>query len=425
MPWHRGMSRTDVASAHRRERTQQKMSATTDDYDNTAAGRFDFAAGGFPGEELHAVLAGLRAQGPVVPVRFAGKPALAIVRHAALAAAFRDEQRFPAGAAYARSTEPTIGRSFISMDGDEHRVYRALATPAFRPRAVAAYDDGALAALAHELADAFAHDDEVDLMPRFAQRFPLILICRLLGIPRGDEERFQEWAIGLLSYPFDPERARRASAEFTDYLLPVIEDHRRRPRADVISELLAAEVDGRRLGDEEVLSHVRLLFPTGAETSASGIGSLIYALLAHPGLWDRVRERTGDRAVAVEELLRWENPVVVVPRVSASTPIEFEGVAIPPGSTVLFCIAAANRDPAICEYAARFDLDRSERALLSFGPGPRMCPGMHLARKEMRIALGVLCERFPRMQLVDPLGARPAGTVLRAPPALRVALRAR
>ena len=388
-----------------------------------AADRFDFAAGGLPGEELHAALAGLRAQGPVVRVRFAGRPALAIVGHAALAAAFRDEERFPAGPAYARTTEPTVGRSFISMEGDEHRVYRALATPAFRPRAVAAYDDRALAALAHELADAFAHDDEVDLMPRFAQRFPLLLICRLLGIPRGDEERFQEWAIGLLSFPFDPDRARRASAEFTDYLLPVIEDHRRRPRADVISELLAAEVEGRRLSDEEVLSHVRLLFPTGAETSASGMGSLIYALLAHAGLWDRVRTHAEDRAVAVEELLRWENPVVVVPRISAAAPIDFEGVPIPPESTVLFCIAAANRDPAICDDPARFALDRRERILLSFGPGPRMCPGMHLARKEMRIALGVLCERFPRMRLADPLGARPAGTVLRAPPALRVTLR--
>lgn len=358
-----------------------------------------------------------------MPVRFVGAPAFAIVRHRALAAAFRDGERFPPGPAYARTTEPAVGRSFISMDGDEHRIYRTLATPAFRPRAVAAYDDAALAALARELADGFEPDAEVELVSRFAQRFPLILICRLLGIPRDAEERFQDWALGLLSFPYDPERARRASAEFTAYLLPIIEAHRRAPRADVISELLAAEVDGRRLTDEEVLSHVRLLFPTGAETSAGGIGSLVYALLAQPGSWERVRADDTSRAAAVEELLRWENPVVIVPRVSAGVPIELEGVRIPPWTPVLFCIAAANRDPTVYADAERFDLGRRAKELLSFGTGPRQCPGMHLARKEMRVALGVLCERFPRMRLIDPDGARPAGTVLRSPPSLRVALR--
>lgn len=401
--------------------TPARIARTVTDAQSTRD-TFDFAAGGLPGEELHTLLGALRAEGAVVPVRFTGEPAWAIVTHRALAAAFRDNERFPPGPAYARSTEPAVGRSFISMDGDEHRVYRLLATPAFRPRAVAAYDDRALVQLAHELCDAFADETEVDLVPRFAQLFPLRLICRLLGLPRDDEERFQQWALGLLAFPFDPEGARRASAEFTAYLLPVIEAHRHQPHADVISELLAAEVDGHRLSDEEVLSHVRLLFPTGADTSASGIGSLVYALLAQPGLWERVRTRAQDRAAAVEELLRWENPVVVTPRVSAGVPVEFAGVRLPPWSTVLFCIAAANRDPAAFADPARFDIDRHPKHLLSFGPGPRMCPGMHLARKEMRIAIGVLCERFPRMRLLDPEGARPTGTVLRMPAALRVAL---
>jgi cytochrome P450 len=385
--------------------------------------RFDFASGGMPGESLHALLAELRAEGPVVPVRFTGGPAWMITRYRALAAAFRDNERFPPGPAYARTTEPAVGRSFISMDGDEHRVYRTLATPAFRPRAVAAYDDGAMAALAHELVDGFANETEVDLVPRFAQRFPLLLICRLLGIPRDAEQRFQDWALGLLSFPYDPERARRASVEFTAYLRPILSERRRAPQADVISELLAAEVEGRRLDDEEVLSHVRLLFPTGAETTASGLGSLFYALLAEPRSWERVRTRPEERAWAVEELLRWENPVVSVPRVSASVPIEFEGARIAPDTPVLFCIAAAHRDPEVFRDPARYDLDRRPTELLAFGPGPRQCPGMHLARKEMRIALGVLCERLPRARLLDPEGSRPAGTVLRTPPSLRVALR--
>lgn len=389
----------------------------------TASEPFDFASGGLPGEELHRLLAGLRRQAPVVPVRFAGAPAWLITRHATLAAAFREPELFPPGRAYVLTTEPAVGRSFISMDGDEHRIYRTLATPAFRPRAVAAFDDRALIALANELVDAFEGESEIDLVPRFAQRFALLVICRLLGIPRDAEDRFQRWALGLLIFPFDPALARSCSEEFTRFLLPLVAEPRRAPRADVISELLAAEVEGRKLENEEVLSHVRLLFPTGAETTANALGSLVYALLSEPGLWRRVREHPEECAWAVEELLRWESPVAIVPRVSASAPIEFAGTEIRADSAVLFCVAAANRDPGVYADPERCDLDRRPDSLVTFGPGPRQCPGMHLARKELRIALGVLCERLPQLRLLDAQASRPAGSVLRSPPCLRVALR--
>ncbi len=388
-----------------------------------ASDAFDFALGGEPGRALHARLAALRRLGPVVPVRFAGQPAWLITRHAALAEAFRDGAGFPPGRAYAQTTEPAVGRSFISMEGDEHRVYRALATPAFRPRAVAAYEGGALAALAHELLDALAGEAAPDLVAGFAQRLPLVAISRLLGVAREAEARFQEWARGLLAFPFDPGTAQRCSAEFTAYLLPLLAERRRHPRDDVLSELLQAEIEGKRLGDEDVLSHLRLLFPTGAETTAGAIGNLLYALLGEPGHWQRLCERPADRPAAIEELLRWESPVAIVPRVSASRPVVLAGVEIPADSRVLFCIAAANRDPQRYPEPDRFDPLRQPRELLSFGPGPRQCPGMHLARVELRVALDVLCERFPRLRLLDAAASQPAGTVLRSPAELRVATR--
>lgn len=385
----------------------------------------DFTAGGYPGQRYHDLLDGLRAEAPVVPVRFGGEPAWLITRHAALERALRDSDRFPQGPAYRRHTEPPIGRSFISMDEPEHQIYRRLATPTFRPIAVARADRGPMIELAHELIDAFEDEPVVDLMEVFARRFPLAIICSMLGIPREAERDFQRWANALLSFPFDPEGARRAGQEFTTYLEPLVRERRRAPRGDVLSQLLLAEVEGRRLTDEEVLSHIRLLFPTGAETTSSAIGSLLYALLVDAERWKHAVEKPGSREDSIEELLRWESPVAITPRVSGAEPIEFEGVQIPADAWVLFCYAAANRDPRAYRDPHRFDPTREPGHLLTFGPGARQCPGMHIARKELAVTLDVFCERLPKMRLVDEAASRPTGTVLRRPDSLRVELRAR
>lgn len=382
----------------------------------------DFAAGGYPGETYHTLLDELRERGPVVRVAFGSEPAWLITRHAELAEALRDSERFPQAPAYRRHTEPPIGRSFISMDEPEHQIYRKLATPTFRPIAVARADRGPMVELAHALIDELEPMGEADLMTGFAHRFPLAIICNMLGIPREAEKDFQRWASALLSFPFDPEGAHRASGEFTAYLEPLLRERRRRPTDDVLSQLIAAEVEGRRLDDEEVLSHVRLLFPTGAETTSSAIGNLLFVLLSQERLWQYALTHSSWRESAIEELLRWESPVGITPRVSASIPIAFAGAQIPADSWVLFCFAAANHDPRVYRDPHRFDPTREAGRLLTFGPGPRQCPGMHIARKELAVALDVFCERLPRMRLVDAEEAKPTGTVLRRPTALRVEL---
>lgn len=212
----------------------------------------------------------------------------------------------------------------------------------------------------------------------------------------------------------------QAEKEFTTYLAPVVEARRSEPRNDVISELIATEVEGRRLTDAEIHAHVRLLFPTGGETTHATLGNLVYALLTHEGAWERLRaepERVDD---AVEEALRWETSIAVLPRLSCSEPVEFRGVEIPPDSWVLFGIAGANRDPAVFDEPDRFDLDRERKEGLTFGRGVKSCPGMHLARRNMQVGLTVLLERLSKVELLDPEAARPRRTVLRCPDALRV-----
>ena len=208
--------------------------------------RTDFALDELAGDALHALLRAYRERGPVQPTRFLGLPAVVVTTHAALLEALLDVERFPPTRMYEVSLEPAIGRSFISMpDPEPHRVYRKLATPAFRSRAVASYEREGLAVLADELCDALEGERELDLVAGFTARFPYLVISRLLGLPRDREDEFHRWALALLTMRDDPQRAREAAVELTAFLAPVVEARRREPRDDVVSELVQAEVEGR------------------------------------------------------------------------------------------------------------------------------------------------------------------------------------
>jgi len=365
-----------------------------------------------PGGEMHAWLHSLRDRGAVVEVPFAGSSAMLILGHEALHAAFKDEVMFPAGEHYKRAIEPSQGRTFQGIDGPEHHVLRTLATPAFRPRALRSWEDE-LRPLAHELVDRFAADGRVDLVERFTAVYPFLVISRMLGIPRDREREMHGWATAMLR--FDP----GANKEFTEYMLPVMAQRRREPEDDVISGLLHGEVDGRSFSDDEVISHVRLISSAGATTTFDALGSLLYALLTQPDVLERVVHEDGALEKSVEELLRWETPVANLPRLTLSGG-ELAGVEIPAKSMVLFSITGANHDPAIFPEPERFDLDRDTGRKLTFGLGSHSCPGLHLARNELRVAADVLLERLPDLRLENEEVARPRGFVLRGTQALPV-----
>lgn len=381
----------------------------------------DFAYDLFPGGQLHQRLAAHRETHPLTPARFAGEPAYVITGHRALADAFRDNERFPPADAYRITIEPVQGVTFQTMEDEQHRLYRRLATPAFRSRAVEAMEQEGLARLAHELIDRLQGQREADLAAAFTHRVAFLVITRMLGIPRDGEEVFRDWAVGFLEYPRDAERSRRCAEQINAYLAPIITERRREPRDDIISGLIAADADGHQLTDEEILAHIRLLFSAGASTTTDALGNLVYTLLSERERWEAVLADPELRAPAIEELLRWETPVAVLPRLSAPRPVEFHGVEIPAGTFCLFAMAGANRDPEVFDHPERFDLHRdSSKKLLSFGPGPRLCPGMHLARRQLAVALDVLLERLPGLHLRDIDAAQPQGAILRGPPALPV-----
>ena len=373
----------------------------------------DLAKAELPGPELHQFLATLRERGPVTEVRYGGQRAWLIAGYETLRQVFRDEASFPAGEWYRRVIEPTQGRTFESMDGPDHHLYRRLATPAFRSRAVTRMEDQGIAKLAHELLDELPDENVIDLVRHYTSRFPFILISRVLGIPLDREREFVSWALGILR--FDQNAAR----QFTDYLLPVLAARRREPGNDVISELLHVEVEGKRLEDEEVLSHIRLLFSAGATTTHDALGNLLWAILTHREQLLEIQEDFTRLTAVIEEVLRWETPVAVLPRLCLPG-TQVANIEIPPESLVLFAIAAANRDPAVFENPDCFDPQRESHSNLTFGLGTHSCPGLHMARSSIGVATQVLLTRMPNLRFSNELAARPVGFTLRGPKVLPI-----
>ena len=381
----------------------------------------DFAMDDVP--DLHAVLADLRERAPVVPIRYHGATAWLITRFADLRAAFADDETFPSAAAYVRHSGPVMGKTIQCMGGDEHRRNRALVSAAFRPRLMKEFVESFLTPVAHELVDAIEAAGDADLVRDYTTRYAFTVITRLLDFPPTDFARLKRWGDGLIDFPWDPEGARRASREFTEYLEPIIAERRASPGDDLLSSLATVEVDGERLTNEEIFSFARLLFPAGADTTYRGLGSMLYAVLTHREVLDAVRADPDFAPTVVHEALRWEPPTAMLPRF-APTDVTWAGTPIPGGAEVIFGITSANRDRSVYADPDRFDPWRSERDFLSFGHGLHFCLGSHLARREMEVSLRVVAERLPDLELVDPERVRIAGTVLRGPEALPVRVRA-
>jgi cytochrome P450 len=377
----------------------------------------DFAYDELP--DLHEVLDRLREHGPVVPVKFHGAPVWLILGHAELSRAFLDNERFDPSDGYLEMNGAPLGKNLLSMTGEEHRVSRAIVTAPFLPGKVRSYVEPLIEPVAHELLDRIAGQPEVEFVEAFARPFPLTVITRLLGIPVSDEALFLEWAAKLFDYPWDPDGAMRAKAQFDGYMLGLIAERRRRPSDDFVSLLVEAEFEGQKLDDERILGFFRLLFPAGSDTAFKNAGSLFACVLGDPALRDLARRGAAERAAIVTEALRWQPPTALLPR-RASADVELGGAQIRGGDWTLFGITAANSDPQVFAQPRRFDPARDNRELISFGRGPHFCLGVHLARRELETALKAVLERYPDMRLTPGKPVEFVSAVLRGPRALWV-----
>jgi cytochrome P450 len=305
----------------------------------------------------------------------------------------------------------------IAFDPPEHARYRRVLQPFFSPRGTAAWLP-LVRGLAGRLIDDFAGRGDCDLVAELAVPLPAQVFLTLFGLPLEDRDRLIAWKEALLNnFGFQAgeppsERAARIGAELYGYLVGHIARRREQPgTGDLLGHLLADGGD-ERLSDDEILGLSFLFVLAGLETVTSALSTAFAALAARPALRRRIAADPAVIPATVEELLRFDGPVVFVPRIAVRD-VELAGQLIPAGSHVMVTIAVANRDPAEHADPDAIDVDRQERHL-AFGVGPHRCLGSHLARMEMRAAFEEWHRRIPEYELapgVTPRVPWPAGVV--------------
>jgi cytochrome P450 len=319
-----------------------------------------------------------------------------------------------------------IERNLLTIDGAPHRRLRGLVSRAFTPRRVERLRPR-LQALVDDLLTDAAESGEMELVRDLAQPLPVIAIAELLGVPPEDRPRFRAWSSDLVQL-LDPFQGRggsapmvRAAHEIFDYFAPLLAARRAEPRDDLLSAMLAAEQDGERLDELDLLALSSLLLVAGHETTSNLIANAVIALLRFPDERKRLQEEPALISSAVDEFLRYESPIQLTDR-KVIADCEVGGVAIRGGQMVAVVLGAANRDPARFADPDRLDVGRADNRHLAFGHGNHFCLGAQLARLECEVAIGSLLARFPGLSGEPEPSAWRRSMIVRGPESLPLRL---
>lgn len=293
--------------------------------------------------------------------------------------------------------------SMLELEPPRHTRLRSLVLRAFTSRRIKALGPE-IADLSHRLIDSLIDslpDGETDLLPAFCQPLPIIVICRLLGVPETHAPQLLAWSNAMVSmYQARRDRtieeaAAQAAQEFSDFLTGYIDSRRHKAGDDLITHLIAAEQDGERLSTAELITTCILLLNAGHEATVHSLGNGIKTLL------ETGTKITPENAEAVvEETLRHDPPLHMFTRYAYER-VEIFGHSFERGDQVALLLAAANRDPQVWEYPHRFDPARPLSANTSFGAGLHFCVGAPLARLELQIAMPILFDRRPDLRLTQ------------------------
>jgi hypothetical protein len=344
-----------------------------------------------------------------------------LTRYDDIVTTFRDVTRFSNEGRLARAVEylPAASRakfkifedhyrmkSLIHSDPPDHTRLRALVTKAFSPRLVEAMRPR-IQAIVNGLLDSVQGRGQMDVIRDLAVPLPVTVLAQIFGAPASDQMLFKGWADDLLAFqglnkPSEETLAgsQKALVEIRGYLAGLIQERQRQPREDLLSELVAAEAEGGKLSESELLNSCITLLVAGHETSTSMIGNGIYTLLSHPDQWRLLQSDPSLLTSAIEEILRYESPVARQPRLMKQD-TEMGGKQIRSGEMVFQMLNAANRDPAYFTEPDRFDITRQKNRHLAFGFGIHFCVGATLARAEAHIVFSTVMERLPRIRLAE------------------------
>ncbi len=358
-------------------------------------------------ENPYPILARLRERDPIHHDEVLGQ--YIFTRHDDVMAILRDRESWsdprkgnPGTFSYEILGESDEEPSMLLMDDPGHRRLRDLVKRSFTPRAIERWRPRVRMVAERIIGE--IDGGEFELMEKVAQPIPTVVIAELLGIDPGMHESFKAWSNASIQTAFSPVKnpedvklADEAIASLEAFFRDEIERRRREPGDDLISSRVAAEEQGDRLSESELVSTCNLLLLAGNLTTTDLIGNGVKAFLDHPQEMAKLRERPELIKNAVEEILRYDSPVVNSGRI-ASRDVEIGGVKIARGETLSVKLGAANRDPAVYPDPDRFDIEREDTHHQSFGGGRHLCLGAHLARLEAQETLAALFSRFSEIR---------------------------
>jgi cholest-4-en-3-one 26-monooxygenase len=392
-----------------------------------------YARDGYP----HELWTRLRAEAPVA--RFAPpgyEPFWAITKHADILEITRDPLRFSSaqGITLRRAGAPVMASEMVVMlDPPEHGPVRKVANARFTPRAVRERRPD-IERIAVEILDDAAPagtEAELDFVERIAAPFPLAVIAWILGVPREDWGLLFRWTNEVIGKD-DPEYRRpgespgqtikRARGEVHVYFQGLIDQRRRDPQDDLMSELIRGEINGEPLSDPQLVSYCELLVEAGNETTRNAISGGLLAFSEHRGEWEKLRDGPELMPDAVEEILRWASPISHFTR-TATEDCVVRGTEIRAGDQLALYFASANRDEDVFEDPFEFRVDRRPNPHLAFGFGEHFCMGAQVARVELETIFRHLLARLEWFEVagaVERLSSIVNGSIKHLPLRLRV-----
>jgi cytochrome P450 len=291
----------------------------------------------------------------------------------------------------------------LQIDPPDHRKFRRILDPLFAPQRMGRLEEP-IARLVNELIDGFVDEDEIDFTARFSVPFPSRVFLTLFGLPIEELPRFLAMKDGIIrphhvlgeeiGHPATDAHQRATAEQIYGYFEGLLDERASVRRDDLVSQLLDAEIGGDRLGREDILDICFLFLIAGLDTVSASLDCFFGHLAEHPEDRRRLVDDPGSIGPAVEELLRWETPVMGTARV-ATRDAEVAGLPVGAGEQVMALLGAANLDDREMADAGELRWDRSANRHLAFGGGIHRCLGSHLARVELRVALREWHRRIP------------------------------
>ncbi|MGK4584121.1 cytochrome P450 [Kitasatospora sp. HPMI-4] len=336
----------------------------------------------------------------------------ALVRHADVVAASRMPEVFISSPGVttpepARWVRVLFGDSMVNLDDPRHADLRRIVSRAFTPRLIARVEDDIRRVAGRIVDDVLARRPD-DFVAAVAAELPYQVICNMMGIPERQRRRILQQvnrasehtgvARGRLRVPG---RGLRALARMQSVIAALGRERRRRPTDDLISALVTADVDGRRLNSRELGAFFSLLLVAGVETTRNALAHGLHLLTGHPDQRELLlSDLDAHLGGAVEEIVRYSTPIIQFRRTLAADH-RLGGAPLAKGDKVVLFFGSANRDEAVFTDPEVFDITRSPNPHLGFGGGgPHFCLGAHLARQEMKALLHELYTRLPDLRSV-------------------------